>query len=389
MRIVYFTFEFLEPVFSGNGTVSRLQVFELVKQGHEVLVICTHEQSTKNLPLPSANLSIIAVPVHSQKDLGVSSDFYSYCTGILANQSAITNFNPHCIIVIDWHCSDALQKLNGLAKIPLLYQFFRCFSRAPEFFIRERDFQLIQKYEKNLAQMASKCIFLSTDTAQWASKHFGVSTQVIYPPILPEFIENTMLHHRSRNFLSLANIMQRTVEFIVICRLSPEKELERIIKLCRYFNFSFHVNIFGEAVDPKYTSKIRQLVTDNQLDSKITFQGRKNPQDIIVALNQSDIYLHPSNYEPFGLTIMEAALCGCLVVLDDTPKIGAGDLLIHGESCLKLNLNQSEQSAAIITNFLNHPEQLHEFGKKAYRKSVNLTVEKNIETLLNIIESIL
>ncbi|WP_457919885.1 glycosyltransferase family 4 protein [Candidatus Lokiarchaeum ossiferum] len=389
MRIIYFTFEFLEPIFSGNGTVSRLQVFELIKQGHELLVVCAQEQATKKLPIFSEKLSIVAIPVHSQKNLGFSSDYHSYCMGILANQSTINNFDPDCILVVDWHCSEALQKLNWITNIPLIYQFFRCFSRAPEFFDSDQDFQIIYEFEKKIAQMATVCIFLSKDAAYWASSHFKVPTQVVYPPILPNFIENATVHPRSRKILSLANSRQKKVEFIVICRLSPEKEVERVINLCRFFTFSFHLNIYGEPVDLEYASKLRRYVSDYNLDFNITFQGRKNPQELIVALNQSDVYLHPSSYEPFGLTIMEAALCRCLVVLDDTPRIGAGDLLIHKESCLKLNLNKPEQSATVLTKFLSDPKLLSECSNNAYQKSLNLSVEKNIRALIQIFEPLL
>jgi len=39
-RVVYLTLDFIKPIFSGNGTLSRLQILGLVNNGFEVMVVC-------------------------------------------------------------------------------------------------------------------------------------------------------------------------------------------------------------------------------------------------------------------------------------------------------------------------------------------------------------
>ena len=385
MHIVYITFEFLEPIFSGNGTVSRLQVFELLKQGHEVLVICAQEKAAEVPKVSIENLTIHAIPILSEKTLGPSADYVSYCNGILANQEIIIQFDPHCIIVIDWHSSMALKQIDQRLQKPIFYQFFRCFSRAPEFFKTNEEYRTVFQFEKQLAQLAKQNLLLSKDSAQYVHQQFAVPTQILYPPLHPTFLQTFHAQQRVLNRRQLACDKEKTVQLIVICRISPEKEIERAITLVSSFSFRFQLTVYGESIDAHYFASLLKKVGDLHLTDKISFLGRKTPNEIIAALNASDIYLHSSSYEPFGLTIMEAALCGCLVVMDKSPKIGAGDLLAHEESCLKLNLDQPEQSATIITEFLNHPKKMDEMRKIAQDISRDLTVEKKISELLQII----
>lgn len=44
-------------------------------------------------------------------------------------------------------------------------------------------------------------------------------------------------------------------------------------------------------------------------------------RDLAAWLKQAAIFVHPSRYEPFGLAVLEAALCGCALVLSDLPTL--------------------------------------------------------------------
>jgi glycosyltransferase involved in cell wall biosynthesis len=49
--------------------------------------------------------------------------------------------------------------------------------------------------------------------------------------------------------------------------------------------------------------------------------GRLAPQDLASWLGRAAIYALPARYEPFGLSILEAALAGCALVLGDIPSL--------------------------------------------------------------------
>lgn len=49
--------------------------------------------------------------------------------------------------------------------------------------------------------------------------------------------------------------------------------------------------------------------------------GRLTPQDLAAAMGTAAIYCLPARYEPFGLSVLEAAFSGCALVLGDIPSL--------------------------------------------------------------------
>jgi len=49
--------------------------------------------------------------------------------------------------------------------------------------------------------------------------------------------------------------------------------------------------------------------------------GRLSGHDLADALGNTAVFVHPALYEPFGLGVVEAALCGCALVLSDIASL--------------------------------------------------------------------
>jgi glycosyltransferase involved in cell wall biosynthesis len=49
--------------------------------------------------------------------------------------------------------------------------------------------------------------------------------------------------------------------------------------------------------------------------------GALSPRELAAWMRQAAIYALPAKYEPFGLSVLEAALCGCALVLGDIPSL--------------------------------------------------------------------
>jgi len=57
-----------------------------------------------------------------------------------------------------------------------------------------------------------------------------------------------------------------------------------------------------------------------QLDN-VTLLGKLSPRQLAGWFERSAIYVLPARYEPFGLSVLEAALCGCALVLGDIQSL--------------------------------------------------------------------
>lgn len=55
--------------------------------------------------------------------------------------------------------------------------------------------------------------------------------------------------------------------------------------------------------------------------TNLQFLGRLSTRQLAKWMARTAIYVHPARYEPFGLSILEAAMSGCALVLGDIPPL--------------------------------------------------------------------
>lgn len=172
MRILNFSIEFLEPIFSGNGALTRMQMEELLRQGHELLIFCGNELNQMKPEPIKKNLTVISIALTSQKVLGAEADFLGFSHGILQHMNKIREFSPELILVDDWHAASAVIALKFMLKIPVIYQYFRIFCLYPKFIPDPYKYQIVRKLEHDLAQTADLNIHLIKYTANWVKVQF-------------------------------------------------------------------------------------------------------------------------------------------------------------------------------------------------------------------------
>ena len=71
----------------------------------------------------------------------------------------------------------------------------------------------------------------------------------------------------------------------------------------------------------------------------LTFLGPLAEQEILMLFNESSLYIGPSLYEPFGLAPLEAAQCGCALLLNDLPSFREiwGDAALYFDGAASLS----------------------------------------------------
>jgi glycosyltransferase involved in cell wall biosynthesis len=52
----------------------------------------------------------------------------------------------------------------------------------------------------------------------------------------------------------------------------------------------------------------------------VQYLGELPHQDLLARMRDASIFVSPALYEPFGLTVLEAAACGCALILADLPS---------------------------------------------------------------------
>lgn len=98
----------------------------------------------------------------------------------------------------------------------------------------------------------------------------------------------------------------------------------------------------------------------------VTYLGRLDRMGMIRALGEASIYLSPAVYEPFGLSILEAALAGCALVLGDIPSLRE----IWENSAIFVPPRDPAAVAAAVNALLRDDSLRDEMAARALKRSI-------------------
>lgn len=112
-------------------------------------------------------------------------------------------------------------------------------------------------------------------------------------------------------------------------RINQIKGIELLVHAFQVLDRSdVHLIIAGNTDDEKYLNEIKQLAgmdfpPSYNTSSRIHFVGPLYGKDKIQAYVDADLYVLPSKYEIFGITVLEALACGCPALVMDGHGIQA------------------------------------------------------------------
>lgn len=113
--------------------------------------------------------------------------------------------------------------------------------------------------------------------------------------------------------------------------------------------------------DGPQMEELRALVDDLGLKRDVIFPGRRT--DVPQCLQAMDIYIQPSFYEGFSMTILEAMSSGLPVIAFDVG--GTHEMLTHGFNGLLLQRNAENALEEAMIDLAAHREKCREMGKNA------------------------
>ncbi|MCX6967178.1 MAG: glycosyltransferase family 4 protein [Verrucomicrobia bacterium] len=83
-------------------------------------------------------------------------------------------------------------------------------------------------------------------------------------------------------------------------------------------------------------------------------------------MSRASIYALPARYEPFGLSILEAALCGCALVLGDIPSLRE----LWNHSAVFISPEDAQGLEKALLELIASPEQLQAMGCRARQRAL-------------------
>jgi glycosyltransferase involved in cell wall biosynthesis len=110
---------------------------------------------------------------------------------------------------------------------------------------------------------------------------------------------------------------------------------------------------------------------------RVRFLGFVNQSGLPETYTASDIFVLPSESEPFGVVVNEAMLCRCAVVVTD--HVGAGfDLVRAGKTGFVFPAGNVSDLAAVLRRVMSDRQLLREMGEEARARMSQWSPADNI-----------
>ena len=206
--------------------------------------------------------------------------------------------------------------LPGLG-VPSLVYVHNIVSEAAERSIRKRFVE--QRYRKAL-QSVDCFIFVSEHCKLAFAKRFGI------PPAKHAVVYNCVSLQELRERASAFSVAEKTSGVVRLCfagRLEPEKGILRLLQALADLKQEGHPFELIVCGDGSADAACRQIISDNGMESQVQMLGYcANPHPYIAA---SDWFVSTSEFESFGLSVLEAIALGTRVI--STQSLGTEEII--------------------------------------------------------------
>jgi glycosyltransferase involved in cell wall biosynthesis len=165
---------------------------------------------------------------------------------------------------------------------------------------------------------------------------------------------------------------------IIVCRMDDGKGVDLLIKAIKLVKTEYptiHLDLVGEGSS---LNKFKNLVSELNLNGNVTFHGKLNHDQVLVALQNAHIFCFPTASEGFPKVVLEALASGLPVI--STPVSAIIALLNSGGGILVENTDP-ETIANAIVSILARPGSYTDMQKKAIETAKNFSLENWRDTI--------
>jgi glycosyltransferase involved in cell wall biosynthesis len=171
------------------------------------------------------------------------------------------------------------------------------------------------------------------------------------------------------------NVPDDAVAILFCAKLQPWKRPQDLLRaFAQLADLNSYLVFAGEGpLRSALESEARTL----GIDGKVRFLGFVNQSGLPETYTASDIFVLPSEHEPFGVVVNEAMLCECAVIVSD--RVGAGfDLVRDAETGFLFSVGDVIGLAAALRRAMSDRKRLRQMGEASRRRMANWSPADNI-----------
>jgi glycogen(starch) synthase len=184
------------------------------------------------------------------------------------------------------------------------------------------------------------------------------------------FIEKMSVIYNGRDASSFS-VDEKKKQVFAMGRIWDEaKNLSLLSKISS--SAEIPVLIAGDNIEPNTGVPVQ--IPNVQLLGKLT------PAEIRAHLAESYFYVLPAKYEPFGLSVLEAALSGCVLLLADNPTLKE----LWQDAALYFHPDRPEELDQLLLEVSNNPELGDTFVSRSMSRAKLFSLDAMADNYLNL-----
>ncbi|MEW5959241.1 MAG: glycosyltransferase family 1 protein [Chloroflexota bacterium] len=126
--------------------------------------------------------------------------------------------------------------------------------------------------------------------------------------------------------------------------------------------------------------EVYETVERLNLEQHVAFLGRVPSADLVYLYNAARLLVHPSFYEGFGLTPLEAMTCGTPIIVSNTAALPE----VVGDAGLMINPHDIEGLTVAMWRVLTEEELWQDLSQKGLKRAANFSWRKAAQQTLEV-----
>lgn len=144
------------------------------------------------------------------------------------------------------------------------------------------------------------------------------------------------------------------------------------------------LTILGDAQDAAYMEQLHAAISQSPRKADIILRPAVREEALFELFSEHDIYLFPSLYEPFSLTLIHALACGIPTVASRTG--GNPEIVTDGESGLLFGKGDAADLAQVVTRLARDPALRLRVAERGQKAAAGFTFEKMVGKMAAFLE---
>lgn len=172
--------------------------------------------------------------------------------------------------------------------------------------------------------------------------------------------------------------------FIYFGRLSRNKRVDLIfhaLAKVRRGHPRITLHLIGEDFD-ELTPRLKKLCADLDLSKVVHFHGALEQNDLLTQVSQAQFFISATEYEGFGLAVIEAMAAGCIPVVSKIAPLTG--FIVNGQHGFLVDFSDSDRAADRISEIMALDDsERNRISQKAVERARDFSWDRRVNQFID------